>query len=205
MLTLKTVFDQFSKKKIFDSSISIIEKSFHDFADIQLKYQQAMDTLQKDLGETSVTEEDEAIQQEIASTLFFSGWLGLQANLKYYLDPLAGNFLNSDPEIYLREKTAKQLPEYETAQEKRKQFYDSLNHAQKTIYEDVTEYICYLETVGPKLAHYYGYLLGNAMLHRIIPGYQPDMAMTLRYCIMLENYFGADFDWLYILKSSVAL
>lgn len=205
MLTLKTVFDQFSKKKIFDSSISIIEKSFHDFADIQLKYHQAMDTLQKDIGETSVTEEDEAIQQQIASTLFFSGWLGLQANLKYYLDPLAGNFLNSDPEIYLREKTAKQLPEYETAQEKRKQFYDSLNHAQKTIYEDVTEYICYLETVGPKLAHYYGYLLGNAMLHRIIPGYQPDMAMTLRYCIMLENYFGADFDWLYILKSSVAL
>ena len=68
MLTLKTVFDQFSKKKIFDSSISIIEKSFHDFADIQLKYHQAMDTLQKDIGETSVTEEDEEETYEDTGT-----------------------------------------------------------------------------------------------------------------------------------------
>lgn len=203
MLTLKTILDQFSDKEIYDSLIQMMENHFQDFPEVQQKYLRAMDALQKDMGE--VSKEKEAIRREIASTLFFSGWLGLQANLDYYLDPVAGNFLNTEPEIYLREKTARKLPEYEAAQETRKQFYASLNDAQRLIYEDVTEYICYLETVGPKLAHYYGYLLGNSMLHRVVPGYQPDMAFTLRYAMMLENYFGADLDWNFLLKSSFAI
>ena len=205
MLILKDLLNQFSSEEIYDSLIHIMENHFRDFPEVQIKYQQAMDALQKDLGAAPVAKEKEAIRQGIASTLFFSGWLGLQANLNYYLDPIAGNFLNTEPELYLQEKASRKLPEYETAQEIRKQFYSGLTDAQRLIYEDVTEYICYLETAGPKLAHYYGYLLGNAMLHRVVPGYQPDMAMTLRYAMMLENHFGADFDWNFLLKSSFAI
>lgn len=205
MLTLKTICDQFSDKEIFDSLIHMMENHFQDFPEVQQKYLQAMDLLQKDLGEASIAKEKEAIRQGIASTLFFSGWLGVKANLDYYLDPVAGDFLNTEPEIYLREKTARKLPEYETAQEIRKHFHAGLNDTQRRIYEDVTEYICYLETVGPKLAHYYGHLLGNAMLHRVVPGYQPDMALTLRYAMMLENHFGTDFDWNFLLKASFAI
>ena len=205
MLILKDLLNQFSSEEIYDSLIHILENHFRDFPEVQIKYQQAMDALKKDLGEESVKKEKEAIQKRIASTLFFSGWLGLQANLNYYLDPIAGNFLNTEPELYLQEKASRKLPEYETAQEIRKHFYASLNDAQRLIYEDVTEYICYLETAGPKLAHYYGYLLGNEMLHRVVPGYQPDMAFTLRYAMMLENHFGADFDWNFLLKASFAI
>ncbi len=205
MLTLKTILNQFSDKEIYDSLIQMMENHFQDFPEVQQKCLRAMDALQKDLGEASITKEKEAIRQGIASTLFFSGWLGLQANLDYYLDPVAGNFLNTEPEIYLREKAARKLPEYEAAQETRKQFYARLTDKQRLIYEDVTEYICYLETVGPKLAHYYGYLLGNSLLHRVIPGYQPDMAFTLRYAMMLENYFGADLDWNFLLNSSLLI
>lgn len=205
MLILKDLLNLFSSEEIYDSLIHILENHFRDFPEVQIKYQQAMDALQKDLGAAPVAKEKEAIRQGIASTLFFSGWLGLQANLNYYLDPIAGNFLNTEPELYLQEKAARKLPEYETAQEIRKPFYAGLTDAQRLIYEDVTEYICYLETVGPKLAHYYGYLLGNAMLHRVVPGYQPDMALTLRYAMMLENHFGADFDWNFLLKSSFAI
>ncbi len=205
MLTLKTILNQFSDKKLFDSLINIMENYFQDFLEVQKKYQQAMDLLQKDFGAAPVEKEKEAIQKRIASTLFSSGWLGFQANLNYFLDPVAGDFLNAEPEIFLKEKTARTLPDYETAQEMQKQFYAGLNDAQRLIYEDVTEYICYLETAGPKLAHYYGYLLGNAMLHRIVPGYQPDMAFTLRYAMMLENHFGADFDWNFLLKASFTI
>lgn len=202
MLTLQNFLNQISHKDIYDSLVHMMEDTFQDFPEIQSNYIKAMDALEKDLGEAAIAKEKEAIWQEIASTLFFSGWLGLQANLNYYLDPVAGNFLNTEPEVYLQEKAARQLPEYEVAQEVRKQFYAGLNDSQKLIYEDVTEYICYLETVGPKLAHYYGYLLGNSLLHRVVPGYQPDMAFTLRYAMMLENHFGADFDWNFLLKTS---
>lgn len=202
MLTLQNFLNQISHKDIYDSLVHMMEDTFQDFPEVQSNYNRAMDALKKDLGEESVKKEKEAIQKRIASTLFFSGWLGFQANLNYFLDPVAGDFLNAEPEIFLKEKTARTLPDYETAQEMQKQFYAGLNDAQRLIYEDVTEYICYMETVGPKLAHYYGYLLGNALLHRVVPGYQPDMAFTLRYAMMLENHFGADFDWNFLLKTS---
>ena len=205
MLILKDLRNLFSNEEIYDSLIHVLENHFRDFPEVQKKFQQAMDVLQKDLGAAPIAKEKEEIRQRIASTLFFSGWLGFQANLNYYLDPVAGNFLNIEPEIYLQEKASRQLPEYEAAQEVRKQFYAGLTDLQRRIYEDVSEYICYLETAGPKLAHYYGYLLGNALLHRVVPSYQPDMAMTLRYAMMLENHFGADFDWNFLLKSSFAI
>ena len=205
MLTLQNFLNQISHKDIFDSLVHMMEDTFQDFPEVQSNYIRAMDALKKDLGEESVKKEKEAIQKRIASTLFFSGWLGFQANLNYFLDPVAGDFLNAEPEIFLKEKIARTLPDYETAQEMQKQFHAGLNDAQRLIYEDVTEYICYLETAGPKLAHYYGYLLGNALLHRVVPGYQPDMAFTLRYAMMLENHFGAEFDWNFLLKSSFTI
>ena len=205
MLTLQNFLNQIFHEDIYDSLVHMMEDTFQDFPEVQSNYIRAMDALKKDLGEESVKKEKEAIQKRIASTLFFSGWLGFQANLNYFLDPVAGDFLNTEPEIFLKEKTARTLPDYETAQEMQKQFYAGLNDAQRLIYEDVTEYICYMETVGPKLAHYYGYLLGNALLHRVVPGYQPDMAFTLRYAMMLENHFGAEFDWNFLLKSSFTI
>ena len=109
MLTLQNILNLFSDKEIYDSLIHIMENYFQDFCEVQKKYLQAMDTLEKDLGEASITKEKEAIQKRIASTLFFSGWLGLQANLNYYLDPRAGNFLNTEPELYLQEKASRKL------------------------------------------------------------------------------------------------
>lgn len=204
MLTLQTVFDQFTGKEPVEALIRTLEDSFQDFREVQQKYAQAMEKLQNDLGEISVDKEKEAIRQQIASTIFFSGVLGVVANLRYFSDPVSGDFFRAGPEVYLRENTAKNLPEYIKAQEIREQFYAGLTPAQKTLYEDVTEYVCYLESAGPKLAHYYGYLLGNELLYRIVPGYHPDMALTLSYCTMLEKHFGKRFDWNLPPKSSSA-
>lgn len=91
--------------------------------------------------------------------------------------------------IYLREETAHRLPEYTHAQSVLDQFYTSLSTNQKALYEDVVAYICYLETIAPKLAHYYGYLLGNELFPHIIPGYHMDMPLTAHYRMMLDRWF----------------
>ena len=54
--------------------------------------------------------------------------------------------------------------------------------------------LSYLENTVPKFAHYYGYLLGNKILYRIIPGYHADLGVTMRYNARLEEYFGKRFD-----------
>lgn len=200
MLTLQTKLDELANQMIYDSLLHTMENHLSDFAEIKQKYLMAMDSLQNELGEPAVAKEKDAIRQQIASTLFFSFYLGIQANLHDYLNPVSGNFLNTEPEIYLQEQAAAELPEYAAAQKTRQAFYAGLTDAQKTRYESITEYTCYWDTAGPKLAHYYGFCLGNTLLQRVVPGYYPNMALTLRYRMMLKEYFGTDADWCFLLK-----
>ena len=140
-----------------------------------------------------VADEINAIEQQCVSDLLFSGFLGIKANLDNFKNPIARNFLDVDFEVYLREEVAHRLPEYEQAQKSREQFYSQLSSAQREIYEDVRTYTCHLETIGPKLAHYLGYLLGNELLPRIIPGYCADSVLTIQYGAVLGKYMGKHF------------
>ena len=123
----------------------------------------------------------------------FFGVLGIKANLAHFIDPMSRNFLDVSFETHLREITAHRLPEYVQAQNERNRFYALLSPDQCTVYEDVMSYVAYLETIGLKLAYYYGYLFGNKLLYRIIPGYHADMALTMNYCMVLEDYSGKCF------------
>ncbi len=189
MLSMKSIFENLTEHHVVETLVQWMAKENEDFAADYQRYTEAMGVLQKELGDL-VKDEIDAIEQQCASSLLFSGFLGLKANLDNFIDPVARNFLDVDFEVYLREETAHRLPEYERAQKIRDRFYSLLTSAQRKIYEDVITYNSHLETVGPKLAHYFGYILGNEFLPRVIPGYHPDPVLTIRYTTMLENYFG---------------
>lgn len=195
MAALQSVLEFLTGKEIVDALIGIMAEKFEGFVQTQRRCSEALGILREELGEDSVKEEMEAIERQTASNLFYSGFLGMKANFDNFMNPAAKNFLDADWETFLRENTAKRLPEYEAAQKERDQFFARLSPGQREVHEDVTGYVSYLETVGPKLAHYYGYILGNRLLYRVVPGYHPDMAQTLRYRMMLEGYFGKRFDW----------
>lgn len=193
MFTTQTILEQLTGSHIVDALVKTMEENLEDFAGDQKRYIQAMGALQEALGDStapSVKDVMHAIERQTASDLLFCGLLGLKANLDHFIDPVARSFLEVDTELYLREETAHRLPEYENAQEIRDRFYGLLSPGQQKTYEDVVTYVCHLETVGPKLAHYYGYLLGNELLPRVVPGYHPDAVQTIQYGSMLEDYLG---------------
>ena len=193
MKTPKTVLDQLTGKHLVDALIAIMAENFEDFAEDQKRYLETMQALEKKLGNNtspSVKDEINAIEQQIASDLLFSGLLGIKANLDNFINPIARNFLDVDSETYLREETAHRLPEHKIAQQVRDSFYSLLSPDGKDQYEAVITYVSQLETVGPKLAHYYGYLFGNEFLYRVVPGYHPDAVQTLQYRSMLEEFLG---------------
>ena len=192
MLSMRTIKEYLTSHQIVETFVQWMAKEYEEFAADYQRYMDAMDTLRQELGD-SVTDEIDAIEKQCASDLLFSGLLGLKANLDNFIDPVARNFLDVDFEIYLREETAHRLPAYEQAQKVRDQFYATLTPAQKEIYEDVITYSSHLETVGPKLAHYLGYILGNELLPRVVPGYHSDMVLTIKYNTMMEDYFGKHF------------
>lgn len=193
MITLQTVLEQLTDMRIVASLKEVLTDEFEDFADVRKGYDDAICQLRNELGENtspSVNDAVDAIERQTASNLFFSGVLGLKANLDYYINPISRNFLDAGFDVFLRENTAHRLPEYEKSQEVLDRFYALLSPAQRVAYDDILEYIAYLETIGPKLAHYHGYLLGNDILYRIIPGYHPNDLLTAKYKIMLEDYLG---------------
>ena len=154
---------------------TIMEQHCEDFPEIREKYQEAI--AQAEEGKKLA----EAIDAQATSDLLFSAALGLKANLDHFRDPIARTFLEVDPEIYLRESVAHSMPQYIEAQK----VLDAVEYD-----DDITAYTTYLETVGPKLAHYFGYLLGDELLSRIIPGYQPDPILTFRYHNWVCGYTG---------------
>lgn len=188
MTKLHAALQQLTGEGLVEALVEFMEEHFEDFPDVRQRYLSAVATLEKELP--SIRQEVAAIHHQAAAMLLFSGYLGLKANLDHFTDPVGRDFLDVDPEVYLRETAARRLPDYRQAQEVREQFAAMLTPSQQEIYQDIGEYVIYLETVGPKLAHYYGYLQGNELLGKIILGYFPDMGHTMRYEAAVEGYFG---------------
>lgn len=177
MIDVKTIMEQLTGQALTNSLIEFLEQHCEDFPEIRKKYQEAIAQAEKG------KELAEAIDAQAASDLLFSAALGLKANLDHFRDPIARTFLEVDPEIYLRESVAHNMPQYIEAQK----ILDTVE-----INDTIIEYTTYLETIGPKLAHYVGYLLGDELLPRIIPGYQPDLILTICYRNWVRTYMGID-------------
>ncbi len=196
MSTMQKMMDQFTGERMVEVLMPIMRKHFPDFTEAYRRYLAAMDLLEASLnGSTpSAGEEMDAIAVQNTSTLGFSAILGVHANLAHFTDPSGQDFLDQEPEDYLQEKTARLLEDFAVAQAVRDRFYALLSPEQQDVYDDVTEYVCYLESALPKLAHFYGYLRGNALLGSVIPEYRPDPLHTGAYREMLESYFGTPLD-----------
>lgn len=185
MFTKEKIMSHLTGGEILDCVLEVLKADFEDFPEVQNQYAAAMERLREALGNTPCDEEERNISRQLNCRLLFSGFLGLKANLDNFRDPVTKDFLDADPEVYLREQTACRLPEYENLQKNRCAFYCRLSAEQQRMYEAVIGYTSYLETEGPKLAHYYGYILGNDLLPLLIPGYHPDAVQTARYKALL--------------------
>ena len=198
MLSENAIFEKISYKELVTKLVDVIAANSIEFAADQAHFDETISLLKTELEQDtspSATDLADAIYQQIGSTLLFSYCLGLKANLDHFIDPVSRTFLDVDPEVYLRENIARQLPDYLRAQCVQEQFYKALSRIQREKYDEgITTYICHLETVGPKFAHYYGYLLGNQLFPRIIPGYISDTQLLIQYRYMLEVYCGLNIE-----------
>ena len=194
MLLERNIFKKISYKEIVTKLVDFLTANSEEFAADRIHFTETISWLETKLGQDaspSAAELVDSVEQQIGSALLFSCCLGVKANLDHFIDPISRTFLDVDPEVYLRENIAQQLPDYLRAQHVQEQFYKVLSPNQREKYDEgITTYICHLETVGPKFAHYYGYLLGNQLFPRIIPGYISDTRLLIQYRHMLKVYCG---------------
>lgn len=188
-----TMFECFKKENMLFELIAFMERNTEGFAESRKNYYDCLNMLRKELGDNpsvTVDEFDAALHDAICSDLVYSAYLGFKANLDYFENPLANNFLNIDPEIYLREGTAHRLPAYERAYAKMEVFYAQLSPELKEATDAVTDYESHLETNGPKLAHFWAFKKANSFFPSVIPGYCAPMPFTYAYEHTLAKYMG---------------
>ena len=199
MLTVKSVMTQLTDPELILQRMSdTLRKIDPKFVNEEQKYFCAVDALKEVIGDTvspSASEYIAAREQQICAELIYVAWLGFQQNLECFQNPINTMFLKMDYEDFHRERRMATLPQVQHALKTINAFQDVLrtcsgfNHE---LTEGITSYITYLETVGYKLAHYFGFIFADQFLEHVIPGYRSDMVTTMQYERELEDYLGLD-------------
>lgn len=189
MITVQDVLSNlFSVSMITELSNWLVEKDL-DFPPVQAAYQDAAKILVNQLGkeaEAFLSAQD----QQIISDLRYSAYLGFQANLANFRCSSGNHFVAQGSDRFLHEHIMYSLPGRVN--------YDTIIAAFQTRYgqsaepqlDAIQNYYIYLETVGPKLAHYWGYVFANHFLSLVEPGYVCDSAQTSIYTMELSRELG---------------
>lgn len=196
-MVIERILELLTGKEGAEALVKKLIAASEDFAEGHQQFEAAINSFRDQLStdvSPSVDDLIDSIDEQITLLLLFAGYLGFQANFDHFQDPLARTFIEADPEVYLREMVAKMMPAYASAQVVIDQFCDQLSPEQKERYECVRVYIAHLYTVVPKIAHYEGFLLGNELLRYVMPGYQPDTQLSVRYRLMLQEYLQCQLD-----------
>lgn len=196
MISKMQVMESLIGKPVVDALVQTLYNQSDDFSAIHQSYLAAIEHLHNELGteaKHNIRKYTTAIDQMCASNLYHAGVQGLKMNYDHFINPMMPNctWPQVDYDDYLRPHIADSLPLYEAAYKYKKQFEQQLpQNLKDSLVDAVISYETALECSGMKLAHYYGYLLGNELLLHCIPGYHRDMVLDITYTRMLEQYFG---------------
>lgn len=130
-------------------------------------------------------------EKRMAANLVYLVWRGLQQNLLCYRNPIDKRFIDLDYEDIHREDEMNSMPDGIAAGIAGRRLSLTLTEEERQM-NPITDYYAYLETVTYKVAHYYGFKLGDRMLPLVEPGYCPDSALTFRYAFEVSTYLKID-------------
>ena len=189
MFTVQDVLSNlFSVSIVTELSNWLVEKDL-DFSPVQADYQDAAKILVNQLGkeaEAFLSAQD----QQIISDLRYSAYLGFQENLANFRCPGGNHFVAKGSDHFLREHIMYSLPGRVSYDGTITAFQARHGQFAESQLASIRDYYIYLETVGPKLAHYWGYVFANHFLSLVEPGYVCDGAQTSIYTMELSRELG---------------
>lgn len=199
MITVKSVMAQLTDPKIVLQNVgNILREIDPEFVQEEKQYNAAVATLREAIGGSispSATEYIAAKEQEICAELIYVAWLGFQQNLACFQNPVNTMFLKMDYEDFHREQRMHTLPEVQKAMKTINAFHEvmrTIPEEKQALTDGISEFMCYLETTGYKLAHYFGFILADEFLPHVILGYVSDPVTKMQYEWDLQNYLQLD-------------
>lgn len=129
----------------------------------------------------------EVLETQFAAKLLYVTWQGFCWNLDCYRNPVNKLRLHTDYEELHGESYFPSLPKVRAAEEAIRAAALHFSPAQQELAQQMEDYYAYLETVGFKLGHLWGFQRGNAFFPMVLPGYSPDWAFTSKYIQMVSK------------------
>ena len=199
MYTVKSILTQVTDSElVFQNVMETLRTVDPSFEDEHRQYLHSVDTLMNSLrteDSTKVMGYIAAKEKAFCSEMIYIAWLGFQQNIACFRNPINTEFLKLDYETIHRENSFQSLPNILSALSAINDFDCSLRSLPDDIQNiamGITDFFSYLETVGYKLAHYFGFVFADRFLGYVIPGYAPDTATTMQYAMMLQEYLDCN-------------
>lgn len=190
MKTIESILSLLTDHSIVEELRKVLRKNDRDFPMVEMNYKAAMRDIADRIGNQATQELILAYDRQLCSDMPHAGFLGFQANLANFRNPVASQFTNLDYETFLREHVMKTMPQRNAA-EATVATYQEIYAEDLYPYEEVIwNYYVHLESTGPKLAHYWGYQFANQILSCVEPGYVSDGAQSSVYTMMLHRDLG---------------
>ena len=191
MKTIKNVMDSMTNtKRIMEDLREMLREIDLQYPEEEQRYQEGLIKFKAVIDEEKLAlleAEIAAEERRIASNMVYLVWRGLQQNLACHQNPVAKKFIELDYEDIHREDLMNGMPDSVAAGNAGRKLALALSDAEREL-NPTTWYYAYFETVAYKVAHYYGFKLGDALLPMVEPGYCSDPALTFRYGREVEDY-----------------
>ena len=190
MNTIESILSQLTSNALVADVKAVLREQEPEFPPVETAFKEAACALVSRIGKEEAEKLLAAKEQQILSDLVYAAYLGFQANLSNFHNPVASQFTKLDYDVFLREHIMQTLPCRAAAEKTIAAFRETYKNAPSEYEEAIQSYYIYLEVAGPKLAHFWGYAFANKFLPWVEPGYVSDGAQTSVYALELHQDLG---------------
>ena len=190
MRTIESILSQLTSNTLVADVKTVLREQDPEFPPVDTAFQEASIALASEIGKEEAEKLLSAKEQQILSDLVYAAYLGFQANLSNFHNPVASQFTKLDYDVFLREHIMQMLPHRVEAEKTIAAFRETYKDALNEYEEAIQSYYIFLEVAGPKLAHFWGYAFANRFLPWVEPGYVSDGAQTSVYALELHRDLG---------------
>lgn len=194
MKTVKEILrDMTDTKSILRSLRGTLMQIDPEFPEVEKEYTVSSEALENAMGSQAVRPYLDAREEFFARALIFIGWQGFRRGMDASRETADAG--SPDYEELHRERCLGALRSTEKARKVQESFTELLRQQPEEVSAltwGINAFYAYLETVGYKLAHYFGFRLAGQFLPYVVPGCTEDLVSAIRYKRDLEEYLHID-------------
>lgn len=193
MKTPDEIFDLLTGADRIHDLADILREKDPSFIPIEQKYIQAVSLLRSKVSDSEVPSVDEyisAFDATVSANMLYAAYLGYRANLSNFQSSYTLDFTKMDFTDFIRDHLMGHFPMFLHFEKTINVFRDNLSSDLKQLIEPIQEYYIFLDSYGPKFAHYAGYMVSNKLLPWVEPGYREDPRQTIHYQSEIKRYLG---------------